>query len=556
MHELLRAQEAVRPRAELTVAQVQKYLTEVAAEERRRSLRTFCQRAWQQLLPTASIWSWHMDAICEHLAFVSLAEIRYLMLQVPPRCSKTMLASVLWPAWHWLHNAGEQFLCASVDDQLARSSALLSRRLIESPWYQEQWPGEITLYDDENTQGMYRNTKGGYRMIASLQGRITGVGGTILQVDDPHDAKKVESDAVRHAAIAWHDNAWRSRVNDWNTVRKVYIGQRTHDMDIFGHVLGQEGKRWCVVTLPMEYDPKRRCITYRNDGSGPKTSLPPIFMDPRTEEREVLDPKRMSAATFNAEKAVVSEAAWQAQYNQNPAGAGGLILKRHWWRPWIEPEWRARAGVERLMPRFDQIIQVWDTALEEKEQDDFWACTTWGTFSYTEQYMDPNLGRPVNGSTRTCAMLLDAVKERYSYPDGRAKAIELNQQFEPHLILIEKKVSGHALIQELRKKNLPVKGVKLSGSGGGGREGDLVARANAASLMLEKGCIWYPPRAFAYAVIDECAKFPLGDHDDYVSSCAMAWMYLRRFWDLELPDDERDDVSPWTWKQRPKKRYA
>lgn len=209
------------------------------------------------------------------------------------------------------------------------------------------------------------------------------------------------------------------------------------------------------------------------------------------------------------------------------------------------------------MPRFDQIIQVWDTALEEGEQDDFSACTTWGTFLHTEQFLDAATGKPVLGQTRTCMMLLDAVEERYAYPDLRKKALELHVEFAPDVILVEKKVSGHSLVQELRKKRLPVKAVKLTGSSGrGGGEGDLVARANSASLMLEKGCVWYAPRPYAYAVIEECAKFPNGDHDDLVSTACIAWMYARRYHDLQLPDDERDEVSPWAWKRRPAKRYA
>ncbi len=559
MYEVLQG-DVLPPTAQMTPATVRAYLTEVAAEESRRSLRLFCKRAWTQLLPQAPIWNWSMDAICDHLAYVTMGEIRFLMINIPPRMSKTMLCTVLWPDWHWLHEPGEQFLTAGVDDQLARDAAILSRRLIESDWWQLLYPGEIELYDDENTAGMYRNKKGGYRMIGSLQGRITGVGGTTQILDDPHDAKKIESDIVRHNALAWHDNAWRSRLNNPDQAKKVYVGQRTHDMDIFGHVIEQEGSRWCHLIIPQEYNPAKRTVTFLNKGEGKTADAQPIFRDPRTQEREVLDPKRMSAKTVNAEKRIMSEAAWQAQHNQAPTGQGGLILKRHWWQPWVQPEWRSNAGTERPMPRFDTIIQVWDTALEEEEQDDFWACTTWGTFNYTEQFLDKTTGRPVSGSTRVCALLLDAVEERYSYPDGRQKAIDLNQEFAPDLILVEKKVSGHALIQELRKKRLPVKALKLTGSGGSssrkGQEGDLVARANSASLMLSKGCIFYPPRPFAYAVMEECSKFPLGDHDDYVSSCTMAWMYMRRYHDLQLPDDERDEVSPWAWKQLPRKRYA
>jgi predicted phage terminase large subunit-like protein len=550
--------DALRPRAEITILEVQKYLTEVAAEERRRSLRVFAQRAWSQIQPERAIWNWHMDAICDHLAYLSMREIRFLMVNVPFRSSKTMLCSVIWPAWHWLHEPGEQFLCASVDDKLAKDAAILSRRLIEGRWYQDQWPGEIELFSDENRVDMYRNTKGGYRELASLQTRTTGMGGTTQMLDDPHDAKKVESDAVRHGALTWHDNTWRSRVNDWNRLRRLYLGQRTHDMDIFGHILAQEAKRWCVLKIPLEFNPKKRCITFKNKGQGPIEAEGPIFKDPRVLENELMDPKRMNAETVNAEKAVWTERAWMAQANQEPVGEGGLILKRHWWRPWVEPEWRANPGRERPMPRFDEIIQVWDTALEEDEEADYSARTTWGLFTYTEQYLDPNLGRPVTGQTRTCAMLIDALEERLTYPDLREEAIRACHDFDPNWVLIEKKVSGHSLVQELRKKRLPIKAVKLAGSSGKGKgSGDLVARAHSASLMLEKGCIFYPPRQFAYAVIDECSKFPNGDHDDFVSTVCIALMYMRRYHDLELPDDEKDEISPWAWKRRAvKKRYG
>lgn len=545
------------PAPKLTPEALRTSFTELAAAAARRSLATFCKRAWVQLLPEPPIWNWHMDAFCDHLAYVSLGEIRFLMVNIPPRMSKTMIVSVLWPAWHWLHIPGEQFLSAGVDQVLANDAAILSRRLIQSEWYTRQWPGEIELYDDENQVGMYRNKKGGYRMTASLQGRITGVGGTTQILDDPHDAKKVESDVVRHSALAWHDNAWRSRVNNPDTAKKVYVGQRTHDMDIFGHVLERERARWCHLIIPQEFNPGTRCITFKNHGDGPLIAEGPIFTDPRKVELEVLDPKRMSAKTVNHEKANMSERGWQAQQNQAPTGEGGLILKRKWWRPWIQPEWRQAPNTERPMPRFSEIIQVWDTAFEEEEEDDYSARTTWGLFDHQELYWDTELKRPVAGQRRVCAMLLDAFQERLAYPDLRAAAIESNKEFAPDWILVEKKASGHSLVQELRKKRLPVKAVTLAGSSGKpGKQGDLIARAHPASLMLEKGCIFYPPRPFAYKVIEEASKFPNGDHDDYVSTLVMAWMYMRRYHDLQLPDDERDEISPWAWKRMPKKRYA
>ena len=288
-------------------------LSQVSAKLYRRNFAKFAQAAWVQLLPEPPIWNWHMDAICDHLTAVTMGWIRFLMINVPPRMSKTMLCSVLWPAWHWLHEPGEQFLFASADDRLAKDSSILSRRLIESSWYNNLFPDAFSIYDDENQVGMYRNTEGGYRQTASVQGRVTGMGGTIQVLDDPHDAKKVESDAVRLGTIAWHDNAWRSRVNNPEKAKKVYVGQRTHDMDCFGHVLEGEGKRWCVLTLPMTFDKRDVCITFPNKGEGALADQPPLFKDPRTEDGEMLDPKRFSAKTAAAEKDIMSARAWDAQ---------------------------------------------------------------------------------------------------------------------------------------------------------------------------------------------------------------------------------------------------
>ena len=538
---------------------LERAVTLAVADQVKRNFATFCKRAWMQLLPAPPIWNWHLDALCEHLTLVTLGEIRFLMINMPPRHTKTMITNVFWPAWHWLHKPGEQFLTASVDDTLATDAAILSRRLIEGEWFNRLFPGYLALYDDENRAGMFRNTKGGYRQTASMQGRITGVGGTVQILDDPHDAKKVESDVVRLGALATHDNAWRSRLNNPDKAQKVYVGQRTHDNDIFGHVLEQERRRWVNLVLELEFNPKRRCITFVNDGTGVKEGAKEIFRDPREVDGELLDPKRFSAETAKAEKAIMSERAWEAQYNQNPVGTGGLILKRHWWKMWVHPEWRPNRGTEMLMPQFSEIVQVYDTAFEEKEESDFSARTTWGVFQYTEQHMDPTTKRPIMGKTRTAGMLLDFMMERYTFPDLRAEVIKSHEEFMPNKILVEKKASGHDLVNELRRKNLPVVAVKLSGSSGRGRgEGDLIARANMASLMLEKGCIFAPPRRWALQVIELSSKFPNGPPGsrDIVSTLVIAWQYLRRYYDLELPDDERDEISPFAWRRTPRKKYA
>lgn len=537
---------------------IRKMFTFLGALEMRADFISFCKAAWCQVAPQKLVWNWHLDALCEHLVYMTQGEIRFLMVSLPPRHTKSLIASVLWPTWDWLHRPTTQFLSASVDDRLALDFSRLARRVIESNWYQNLFQPDWYLLEDENAGRQYRNSLGGSRNSTSVQGRVTGAGGDCQILDDAHDAKKVESDATRMASLAWHDNSWRSRLNSPLTAQKLYIGQRTHDSDIYGHVLSQEGARWVNLCLALEFDPSRRCITFPNKGKGVQPGAKEIFRDPRQEEGEMLDPKRFDAETAKVEKAAMSNRAWQAQYQQQPEGQGGLILKRHWWRQWVWPDWHPNAGIERPMPDFFEVIQVWDTAFEEDEEADFSARTTWGLFNYMESDKDSR-GRIQEGQQRTSAMLLDYFEERVDYPSLREEAIQSNQDFAPDWILIEKKASGHSLIQELKRKRLPVKAVGLSGSGGGRsrRQGDLIARAHESSLMLEKGCIWYCPRDWAFHVINHCAKFPNGDHDDITATVVIALQYMRRYYDLTLPDDEaEDEINPYLWRQRAQRRYA
>lgn len=530
-----------------------KLLTEIAAERMRRDFMLFLKRAWHVFEPKNMQYNWHMGAIAEHLVYVTTGEIRFLMINIPPRMSKSLECTVAWPAWHWLQRPDSQIIGASYDQSLALRDAALSRRLIESGWYQQHYAGDFYLLPDDNAKQLYRNSKGGYRVTTSVSGKSTGEGGDIQLLDDPHNAQKIESDAVRQTALSWHDNAWRSRLNDPNNSQKVYIGQRTHDGDIFGHVMAQEGERWVNLVLPMEHDPKRICITYKNNGDGPDKKQE-IFRDPRKKEGELLNPSRFNKKTAKREREAMSERAYNAQYQQQPEGAGGLILKRHHWRPWRYPDWHPRSNKDRELPEFLEIITVYDTAFEENEEADFTAGTVWGIFENRDLFKDTRTGKMKEGRMRVCALLLDRFKERVNFPDLVDQMEDWDQRYAPDVILIEKKASGHSAIQTLRKKGLPVKGVKLKDGG------DLVSRAHMANYMLQKGCIYYMSRNWAMDVIDECAKFPNGEHDDQVSSCVMAWQYMRRYHDLTTEDEAKDDISPFAWKratgQERVKRYA
>jgi predicted phage terminase large subunit-like protein len=516
---------------ELPAAQrIERYYTAVQAELCRRSLRHFVRASWPLIDPKPFVPAWHIDAICDHLAFLALGEIRNLMVNIPPRFSKSSIVSVAFPAWIWTDEPALQFLCASYSSDLAIADARKMRRLVESPWYKARYPG-VTLMSDQGAVESFANSHGGYRESISVMGTTTGKGGDIKIADDLHNAATIESAAHRKQAIEWHDNAFRSRNNDPNTVRNVYVGQRTHDGDIYGHVLAREEKFWTVLSLPMEFDPARKCITYRNKGEGPYGE--PIFKDPRTVQNALLCPDRFDEKITAREKAAVPLRTWNAQYQQQPEGSQGIIFKRKYWRRWEWPTWHKEYGKsERPLPEVLAVVQAYDTAFEQSEQDSFTVRTTWGVFEHAEVVRLPN-DKVREGDPKMHGILLERRKWRPSFGELRDDAIASAKEWEPDRILVEKKASGHSLIQELRRKELPVRAVKVVG--------DLVYRAHMASLPLEKGSIWYIPRNWSKDLIEELARFPNVDFNDQVSSCCIAWMYLRRYMDLQLEDDDDNE---------------
>lgn len=532
-----------------------KVYTEVTAEYCRRDLRQFVRYVWPLIDPKPFVSAWHIDAICEHLAYVYLGDIRNLMVNIPPRMTKSSLL-VAFNAWVWTDSPEVQFLCASYDQDLAELDSAKTRRIIESSWYRDRYPN-VNLRSDENRVGRFTNTKGGFRQTIAVNTKTTGLGGDIKVLDDPHNALQVEHEAARKRATQWHDNAWRSRNNDPNTVKNIYFGQRTHDGDIFGLILGREAERWVHLCLPMEYEADRKCITYGNKGDGPTGKK--LFEDPRKVDGALLCPARYDEKIASYDKETLPERTMNAQYQQRPEGAGGIILKRHWWKKWSWPDWHPQyRKTDRPLPEVSQVIQCYDTNFEDDEQEKGSYCvrTTWGIFEHIEDR--EHLGKKKGGKieapkTKTSAILLERKKWRPSFGEMRDEAVESANIWLPDRILIEKKASGHSLIQELRKRRtkdgnlLPVKAIPVSV--------DLVFRAHYTSLPLEKGAIFYVDRAWAKDVIEECAKFPDVTHNDQVSSVTIAFGYMRRFTDVNIGDEnEEDDKEYDLFTPKPMKR--
>lgn len=507
-------------------------LSKIIWEQSRRdasaSLYEFVKQSWHVVEPGIEfIPSWHIEIICEHLEAVSAGEIRRLLINIPPRHSKSTIVSVMWPAWEWITNPQEKFLCASYSGTLAIRDNLKTRRLIQSPWYQERWGHMFAFAGDQNAKQRFENDKTGYRIATSVGGTATGEGGSRLLLDDPHSAMEAQSDAMRETALEWFDMAWSTRLNNPKTDAMVTIMQRLHERDISGHIL-EDIKGWEHICIPAEWDGKKRSTILGN-------------YDPRTKLDELICPDRFGLKEITDLKQLLGVYGAAGQLQQDPTPAEGGILKTKFFKLW---------PVEQGLPQFEFILQSYDCAFTEKSSGDPTACSVWAIFTYK--------------GTRQ-GMLIDAWDEHLSYPELRKKAINdwtteyggmtkdspFNRARRPDRVLVEAKASGQSLIQDLRLARVPVIGYNPGNA-------DKISRAHQAAPTLELGILWVPesgknrgqPVTWAQRFLKQLEKFPVAEHDDYVDTFSQAIIYLKNDRWFELPQAREIDEP----RVKPKER--
>lgn len=352
----------------------------VEAELCQRHLRDFLTYGWHVVEPTTPfVANWHIDAICDHLEAVKSGEITKLIVNVPPGTTKSLTVTVMFPAWWWTTDPSFRWLTASYNERLATRDARKTRRLIESGWYQARWGDVFSMTGDQNVKSWYENDQTGWR-IAIGANTGTGLKCDAEVVDDPHDVNKVESDLIRDATIRWWNETMTTRLNDLRTGRRVIVAQRTHEEDLPGYLLDRGG--WEHLMLPMEYDPKRSCVTSLG------------FEDPRTEPNELLDPVRFPAPVVDALKVELGPYGEAGQLQQDPKPRSGGMLERGWftktdeipgdatWVAYVDKAGTAGAGSRTAMGLLcrgptdgltvirDMYTGQWDYADREQRIDD------------------------------------------------------------------------------------------------------------------------------------------------------------------------------------------
>lgn len=492
------------------------------------NLYEFVKQSWHVVEPGIPfIESWHIQEICEHLEALSAGELLRLLINIPPRHSKSTIVSVMFPMWEWLTLPEHKYLCASYSGTLAIRDNLKARRLVQSPWYQERWGHLFQMSGDQNAKQRFENDKTGYRIATSVGGTATGEGGSRLLLDDPHGAQDAQSDALRESAVEWFDQVWGTRLNNPKTDAMVVVMQRLHDQDVSGHIL-TDLKGWEHICIPAEWDGKVR-----------KTTLGKY--DPRTKKGELICPARFGDAEIVLLKQLLGTYGTAGQLQQDPSPVGGGIIKTDYFRLWP-----AKDG----LPVFEYILQSYDTAFTEKTTGDPTGCEVWAMFTYKGERN---------------AMLIDCWDEHLSYPDLRARAIKdwtteyggvnkltpYARPKRPDRILVEAKASGQSLLQDLRLARVPAVAYNPGNA-------DKVSRAHQATPTLELGKLWIPesgknpghPVSWATGFIQQLTKFPVAEHDEYVDCWSQAIIYLKNERWFELPQAREIDEP----KKKPKER--
>ena len=415
-----------------------------------------------------------------------------LIINMPPRHTKSEFASYLLPAWFLGKYPQKKVIQTSHTAELAVGFGRKVRNLVDSDIYKSIFPG-VGLQADSKAAGRWATNQSGDYFAIGVGGAVTGKGADILIIDDPHSEQEAtlaeNNPEVYDKVYEWYTSGPRQRLQPGGSI--VVVMTRWSKKDLTGQVVKsaaqRSGEDWEVIEFPAILD----------DG------LP-------------LWPEFWSLAELEALRNELPNGKWMAQYMQQPTSDVSAIIKREWWQIWEHED----------PPYCEFTIQSWDTAFLKTQRSDYCACTTWGVF-----YKDN-----VRGVSVPNIILLNSFKQRMEFPELKQTAYEHYKEWEPDSLIVEAKASGHPLIFELRAMGIPVQEFTPS------KGNDKIARLNAVADMFASGRVWVPQTSWAEELVEEVASFPSGEHDDLVDSMTQAMLRFRRGGFIQLDSDEEDEV--------------
>lgn len=474
------------PEGSPQIPKIKKLLEEDKKEKCRQNFMPFVKEMW-----SAFIAGKHHKDMADAFERVANGSLKRLIINMPPRHTKSEFASYLFPAWYLGKFPHKKIIQTAHTAELATNFGRKVRNLVATPDYQALFPTKLS--SDSKAAGRWNTNKGGDYFAIGVGGAVTGKGADVLIIDDPHSEQEAMqgNPAVFDRVYEWYSSGPRQRLQPGGSI--IIVMTRWSKRDLTGQILNnsikREGDDWEQIEFPALMP-----------------SGKPLWSE------------FWSKKELEAIKNEIPVSKWEAQYQQNPTSEEGAIIKREMWKIWEKDE----------PPVCEFIIQSWDTAFEKNNRADYSACTTWGVFYKTDS----------NGYDTTHIILLDAFKDRLEFPELKKKAQELYKDWTPDALIVEKKAAGAPLIYEMRRMGIPLQEYTPS------KGSDKIARVNAISDLFASGFVWCPNKRWAEEVMEECASFPNGEHDDLVDSTSQALLRFRQGGFIRLNSDEEDQFMP------------
>ena len=436
----------------------------------------------------------HHKIFADKLNKVATGEIKRLIVNMPPRHTKSEFASTFFPSFIMGKKPKMKIMQTTHTGELAVRFGRKVRNLMDQKEYKEVFP-EVKLQADNKSAGRWETNKGGEYFAAGVGGAVTGRGADLLIIDDPHSEQDALSPNALESAWEWYTSGPRQRLQPGGAI--VLVMTRWSSIDLTAKLLDSQKEaladQWEMIEFPAIF---------------PETENPlwPEFW-PKDELLKV--------------KSSIPGIKWNAQWMQNPTAEEGAIIKRDWWKRWKH----------KTIPPVKYIMQSYDTAFSKNQTADFSAISTWGVFKPSEDAPD-------------CLILLDCQKGRWDFPELKEIAMREYSYWECDMVLIEATASGTPLTQELRRMGIPV--VNYSPT----RGHDKHSRMHSVAPIFESGMVYAPQKAFAEDMIEECASFPFGANDDLCDTMTQALMRFREGGFVSLANDYEDQE-----RQRPLRVY-
>jgi len=430
----------------------------------------------------------HHEKMARAFEKVANGEVKRLIINMPPRHTKSEFASYLLPSWFLGRFPGKKIIQTSHTAELAVGFGRKVRNLVDSDRYKDIFP-QVALQADSKAAGRWATNYAGEYFAIGVGGAVTGKGADLLIIDDPHSEQEATlaetSPEIYDKTYEWYTSGPRQRLQPGGAI--VVVMTRWSKKDLTGQVLKaaaqRSGEEWEVIEFPA--------------------ILP---------SGKSLWPEFWSIQELEALRQELPNSKWMAQYQQEPTSDVSAIVKREWWQVWDKDS----------SPFCSYTIQSWDTAFLKSERADYSACTTWGVFEHPDD----------TGKMQSNIILLNAFKKRMEFPELKEAAYEEFKYWNPDSIIIEAKAAGSPLIFELRSMGIPVQEFTPS------KGNDKIARLNAVADMFASGRVWVPNTHWAEELVEEVASFPSGEHDDLVDSMTQALLRYRRGGFLRLASDE------------------